>query len=381
MSQKTPAFLVIALLAAASLRPQQSITVPAWVRDAQPVKPETVAVSDYPHLADWLAKNARPADDYFIGLFKRHDVVVFGEAHNVREHKEFIINLIPRLYHQAGVRCIGWEFSNPSADAELERLVTAAQPDPAALLNFARSQAAAGWNSKEHWDLIEAVRKLNAGLPRGRDKMRFVGIDITLDWTEMYIKIKTLPKDHPEVMGPFLKRDVVMAENAEKATLAKGVKGLLFVGRGHDQTHVGRPPDPPYSRPIMAKVLYDKYGDRVFQVSADMGTFTVLEKVMESRNHERVGFDLYASPFATILTSEMGKVERPMANFARGYLYFGKCEQLHANTPIQGFVTEEMFEKHRNYYEIDIGRQFGSAKELDEYLQVRRWRIRCPQPR
>ena len=31
----------------------------------------------------------------------------------VREHKEFLLKLIPRLYHEAGVRCIGWEFLPP----------------------------------------------------------------------------------------------------------------------------------------------------------------------------------------------------------------------------------------------------------------------------
>jgi hypothetical protein len=61
---------------------------------------------------------------------------------------------------------------------------------------------------------------------------------------------------------------------------------------------------------------------------------------------------------------------------ARGYVYFGPAERLHANTPIVGFVTDEMFTKYKNYYEIDIGRKFASAKEVDEWMQQNRW----PQP-
>lgn len=93
-----------------------------------------------------------------------------------------------------------------------------------------------------------------------------------------------------------LKRDVEMAENAERETLAKGLKGLLFVGRGHDETHFGLPPEKPYRRPIMAQVLHAKYGDRVFQVSADWGKFVPMNKAMESQYREPIGFDMYASP-------------------------------------------------------------------------------------
>jgi len=72
--------------------------------------PRTIPDGDYAYLRVWIDRNAKPADDYFVGLFKHHDVVIFGEAHDVREHKLFIINLVPRLYREAGVRCIGWEF-------------------------------------------------------------------------------------------------------------------------------------------------------------------------------------------------------------------------------------------------------------------------------
>lgn len=373
--------LPLLFLAALSGYGQTTAVVPAWVKETQPIRPADVPASDYAYLSAWLAENAKPAGDYFVGLFKRHDVVILGEGHNVREHKEFLIDLMPRLYHEAGVRCIGWEYSPPGADAELESLVTMPQPDPEAVLNFARKQAAAGWNSKEHWDLIEAVRKLNASLTKDQPRMRFVGLDIPVDWTDLYTKIKTAPKDSPEgreVQQWYMKRDVIMAENAERATLAKGVKAVLFVGRGHDETHVGVPPDKPYSRPIMAKVLHEKYGDRVFQVAADWGQFTVLEKAMEPHQHRAVGFDLYASPFANITNAEMGGIERRMANLARGYVYFGACRQLHGNTPIKGFVTEEMYRKHRTYYEVDFGVKFDTAREFDEYLQGRRWKLRCP---
>ncbi len=69
--------------------------------------------------------------------------MVFREGHNIKEYKDFIINLLPRLYLEAGVLCIGWEFSNPSEDAEPERLVSMPNPDPEAVLNFGRRHMAA----------------------------------------------------------------------------------------------------------------------------------------------------------------------------------------------------------------------------------------------
>lgn len=351
--------------------------VPLWVAESQATKPEDIPDADYAFLRDWIGRSARSADDYLVGLFKRHDVVIFGEAHNVREHKLLIIDLIPRLYREAGVRCIGWEFSNPLNNAELEKLTTSPAPDPEALLDYARASGSHAWSSREHWDLIEAVRKLNAGLPPGAERLRFVGIDKPIDWVDVYTKLKTKPKDSPEMQALYseveLKRDVEMAENAERETLAKDAKGLLFVGRGHDETHFGLPPDKPYRRPIMGQVLHQKHGDRVFQVMADWGKFAPMNKAMESSYRAPIGYDMYSSPFASVLMRDMGPAPTRMSNLARGYVYFGPFERLHRNTTIPGFVTDAMFEKYKEYYRIDFDRPFQSPEEVNEYFRESLW--------
>jgi hypothetical protein len=361
----------------AAAGPDGTATVPAWVTESRPTRPEDIPDADYAFLRDWIDRNARPADDYLVGLFKRHDVVIFGEAHNIREHKLLIIDVIPRLYREAGVRCIGWEFSTPLNDAELEKLTMSPKPDPEAQLDYARAFGSHAWDSREHWDLIEAVRKLNAGLPPGAERMRFVGIDKPIDWVDVYTKLKTKPKDSPEMKALYgeveLKRDVEMAENAERETLAKGVKALLFVGRGHDETHFGLPPDKPYRRPIMGQVLHKKYGDRVFQVMADWGKFAPMNKAMESRDRMPIGYDMYSSPFEAVLMVDMVPTPTKMANLARGYVYFGPVERLHRNTTIPGFVTDAMFEKYKEYYRIDFGRPFQSAKEVDDHFMENLW--------
>ena len=57
---------------------------------------------DYSDLS-WVRAHARPAPDYLVDLFQRHDVVILGEFHHIREHKELVVDLLPRL----GVEVVG----------------------------------------------------------------------------------------------------------------------------------------------------------------------------------------------------------------------------------------------------------------------------------
>ena len=116
--------------------------------------------------AHWLRSNAGSAADYLISLYKTHQVVIFGEAHNVREHKTFLASLLERLCSEAEVRCLAWEFSCSEDNERLERLVTAEKFDDTALLAFARDQYLE-WNSADHWDLIRMVWRVNQARPPG----------------------------------------------------------------------------------------------------------------------------------------------------------------------------------------------------------------------
>jgi hypothetical protein len=356
----------------------QKENIPDWVRSGENIQDSAVPEKDYPYLAEWLDNHARPAQQYFIELFARHQIVIFGEAHNVKEHKDFIIELIPRLYHEASVRCIGWEFSRHTDNELLKNLVTAPEYNRELALQFVRNQLAHEFNSKEHWDIMEAVWRLNKSLEPGQEKMRLIGLDMDVDFTRFFIVEKTKPYDSPEfqeILTEILMRDKTMAEQVEKEIIEKGQKGLLFVGRCHDFTHYEFPPDVGFGRDIMGNLLYKKYGDRVFQVWPGSGMFPIIEKVMNLRGHKPIGFDLYASPFANILSPArfLDAPGVPLSNIARGYVYLGPRANLHKNTPIEGFVTDEMFKRHQRYYEIDFGRSFKSAEEVDKYLQAHRF--------
>ncbi len=368
--------LLFVAFAISGAEKDKEIRVPDWIQSGKAIKASQIPEDDYSYLVDWLDKNSNSPEDYVIDLFKRHQVIILGEFHHIKEHKDFVLDLIPQLYHEAGVRCIGWEFSRHSDNEKLQKLVTSPEFDSGAALRFAREHSPE-WNSKEHWDFIERIWRFNKSLKPGQEKMRFIGLDMDLDICRFFIISKTKSQDSPEfkeILAKVLKRDKTMAEQVEKEIIDKNQKGLVFVGRCHDFTHYEFPPEVNFGRDIMGNLLYKKYGDRVFQVWLGSGWLAPMEKVMKARGHKPVGFDLYASPFANILSPPgWDAPEIPLSKIARGYVYFGPHDKLHKNTPIKGFVTDDMFERYEQYYEIDFGRKFKDAQEVDEYLQKHRF--------
>jgi hypothetical protein len=263
----------------------------------------------------------------------------------------------------------------------LEELINAPNYNEEAVLQFAR-ESDPDWNSKEHWEIIKTVWKLNRSLRSGSEKMYFIGLPNEVD-PETYITFKTKPKDSPEVQELLseegLKYDTSMAQQVEKEILQKGRKGLVFVGLGHDWTQYQYPLEVTFGidfRPMGSR-LKERFGDRIFSVrtqcSADP---SFIDQVMKHRNHASIGFNMQASPFANILVPVgKGAPDVPWSRLAGGSIYLGPRASFHSNTTIKGYVTNRMFHKYKEYYKVCFGngRNFNNAKEVDEYLQQHRW--------
>ena len=326
----------------------------------------------------WLKRNVKMPGDYIVELYKSHDVVIFGEAHNVKKHKDFVAGLLPRLYHEAEVRCIGWEFSAAEDNDRLHAMVTAESFDDEALLAFARDQMP-DWNSKEHWELIKAVWRLNKSLDASQEPMLMYGLSskkvqqAVLDLPVLQArgedsKLKELIQDIAPTM------DRAMADQAAVNILERDKKGLLFVGRCHDMTLYEFPPEMNYGRPIMGNVLHKKYGDRVFHVWLYSRLFPQIERAMQSAGLPKGAFTVAGSPFAAIKSKtfiDARGVE--LKHLAQSVVYLGPMKTFKRNTAIVGYVTDEMFKKYREYYEADYGRKFKNALEVDKHLRARRW--------
>lgn len=374
--------LLFACSTVSSAEKDKEIRVPDWLGSNEPVRNDHVAAKDYPYLIQWLDKHSKSAQEYVIELFDKRQIVIFGEEHNVKEHKDFVIDLIPRLYHEAGVRCIGWEFSWYSQNKRLEELINAPTYDDNSVLQLARD-CSPDWNSKEHWEIIKAVWRLNRSLEPGCEKMRLIGIPDYVDIPGSYVLLKTKSANSPEfqeMLKEHVNHDKNMAQHVEEEILQKGQKGFLFFGMGHDWTQYHYPPEATFgvSYKPMGNHLKEKYGDKIFQIRAQASSDpSIINQVMKPRNHAPVGFNMQDSPFANILVPvyKEGAPDVPWSRLAEGYLYLGSRASFHRNTPIKGFVDEELFHKYKQYYEVDYGRNFNSAEEVDEYLQQHRWPI------
>jgi hypothetical protein len=373
--------LLFASFAVSGSKKDSEIRVPDWLDSDEPIRKDQVSQRDYPYLAQWVDNHAKPAQEYMIQLFDKYHVVIVCDEHNVKEHKDFVIDLIPKLYHEAGVRCIGWEFSPFTKNKRLEELIDARNYNEEAVLQFAR-ESDPDWNSKEHWEIIKAVWKLNKSLKPGSEKMRFIGLPSEVD-PEWDVIFRTKPIDSPEVQKLIKEEgtryDTSMAQQVEEHILQKGCKGLVFVGLGHDWTQYQYPLEATFGIDFvpMGGRLKEKYGDRIFNVrtqcSADP---SFIDQVMKRRNYERVGFNMQDSPFANILVPVYkGAPDVPWSRLACGSIYLGPRASLHSNTTIKGYVTKRMFHKYKEYYEVSFGkgRNFNSAEEVDEYLQQHRW--------
>ena len=206
--------------------------------------------------------------------------------------------------------------------------------------------------------------------------MRLIGLVPDIDAVKLDIVWQTKPHDSPEgkeVLKEWLKVDPAMAEYVEKEIIGPGKKALLFVGNGHDYTHCQRPRYVGFENTTMGYILHNKYGANVFQVMPHW-RFSIFEDLMRERGNNAVGFTVYQSPFARMITPPGCDVSgKPLWKAAEGYVYLGSADNLHANTTIKGFVTDDMFRKYREYYEVSEERKFKDAQELDEFLQKNRW--------
>ena len=51
-----------------------------------------------------------------------------------------------------------------------------------------------------------------------------------------------------------------------------------------------------------------------------------------------------------------------------GFVFLKPVKELSPCSWMKGFISDEMFEKSKAYYEFAYGRKFKDAKEVDEFL-------------
>ena len=116
-------------------------------------------------------------EDYLAELSALHQVVMLGDQRYVAQHLEFVAEMVPRLW-AAGVRNLGWEFTNTRMQGELDRLVTADGWDVEAAHDLFVDVLGVGLAYEEYVDVLRAAWDHNRSLGSDVPTFRVVALGL-----------------------------------------------------------------------------------------------------------------------------------------------------------------------------------------------------------
>ena len=402
-------FLVVIVLCLSAALPVQSI-VRRWIvlHDAMKMSLGTRVVSEYSsrnpqHLTElktvsdqgrdmyshWLLNNSMPPENFIINSAKKHQLVILGEKHHVRENLLLLKRIIPDLYHKAGVTRIGLEVCVAEDNDALAKLVTAKEYNLKLALQIARHEGWKNWGGKEYWDILEAVWKFNSELPDDSEKMLVFGLDREWDLPSLALAgVGDNAVDAPiwerlrafRIVGDLpllLKRDEIMARNVEKEVFNNGKRAVVLIGGNHAFVKYRQPSSIKNGKIIyewarMGFLLHHRYGDDVYQIDLH-GTLPYrisrfMEKVIANGELGPLGFEVPGSPFET-LRDGGGFSHQPGVSFGDltlGYVFIKPRSQLTRCQWLDGYISQHMFLRDKPYYDATYGRDLANASEANQ---------------
>jgi uncharacterized RDD family membrane protein YckC len=347
----------------------------------------------------WINQNSKPAIDYAVEKAAANQVTFFGEIHEQSDLLVFLQEMIPELYYRANIRCIAMEACTKEDNALIHQLVTSEKYDSTLALEIGRHQPWLTWGFKDYWDVFKAVWKLNNSLSTGLEKMEIIGLDSQWDGpsfalafggengnkTPLLEKLRIL-----RALKSFSKlqfRDELMAKEIEKEIIAKGKKGIVWIGSAHSFINYKQPFT---ERGRTAYILHQKYGDTIFQIYLHQEYFSAklidqnysvglqdtklgkfLDTLISQSKYKQIGFDLVNSPLGNLRDSTVYLFHyQPNVCFADitpGYIFL-KPENMYKHCRwVEGFITPEMFAREKPYFESMAGKSFSNANQVNDY--------------
>lgn len=308
----------------------------------------------WPYTAALEAHGADPVD-FVVDAFSDRDVVIVGESHRVAQDALFVQELLPEIYHRAGVRHLLIEFGRVTDQPLVDHLLKAPFFDRAGARRVLEN-IELSWLYEEYLGVIEAAWKLNSGLPNGASPFSVV-----------------LGTPHPDDPAG---KDASMAAIAMRHVRA-GHSLLVYCGTHHGFTRY-RQPMPfeyfylPNDRPgRMGNRLSSALGNRVAFIRlhapcAKRWAFFVwplYQKPMLlpfggviDRAHAAldrpVGFWTHLKPFSELTDSvsyySLHRSPLKLSEFADGYIVLASMEQRVAVRPFPELDEAEQREVRSN---------------------------------
>ena len=296
---------------------------------------------------EYIRTTGKVPSEYILSKFEKHDLVLLGEDHGIKEHLDFVKELIPELY-AAGVTNLCMEFGSFEMQSKLDSLVNAAEYNEQSARDMMFFYNV-GWAYKEYTDIYKEVWKLNKSIPAGKNKFRIVNISYQYDWSKY-----TSPRT-PESMSKVFylgTPDEFRMRIIEKEILNKEEKAVVYMGLVHVFTRYGMPllkinndDFCDYDANFTGNRLYRKYSDKVtnimfhhpFQAKDNAGSFNAspangaIEVIMDKNGNRPVGFDLAGSPMGELPDNSYFSLcyaDFRMKDFFDGYIFIKPFKSL-----------------------------------------------------
>jgi len=380
---------------------------PYWLQKYTFVDVSKIEKSHYTIFTQWLDEQGKTPIEYAVEQCLKHQIVIFGEVHGIKDYVDLFNQLIPEVYHKAGVRYVVLEVCHIGQNEKIARLIEAEKYDSDLALEIARSALRGIWGHKEYWDIFKTVWKLNKSLSENGEPMKVIGMrpntDLVLQWLWQNNKLsdEKLIKKAEEQAISVKNDDVFMADIIKQKIIETGEKGIVWVGGFHSFTHymmpwVNEDMELTYELSRMGYLLNKEYKEKIFQIlchytfdspertyqkynkkytGGETQIDNLIETIMEERGNQAVGFDVFVSPFANLRDKNAylfhWQQQVRFSDICRGYIYIKPCNKLSQCTWIEDFVSKEVFRKYKIYYETVYDRKFEDVDEFNNFLNVK----------
>jgi|WetSurMetagenome_2_1015567.scaffolds.fasta_scaffold03112_3 uncharacterized RDD family membrane protein YckC len=381
--------------------PKKPLILPFVERNLTEVKDISKITSDTIFI-DWLNKNAKTPQEYAIQTASNHNLTLFGEEHGIKENLDFFNEIIPSLYHKAGIRCIGMECIPSIMNKKINELITGNTFDNKLALQIARSQPWKMWGMKGYWDVLETVWRLNKNLPDSCPKMRMVGIDENWDGPNLAL---VLPRGSDDGLKnvpiweklklfttiddlvKLIYRDELLARNVEKEIIEKGDKGVVLIGSAHTTLHYGYPiinnNKILFVKARFGLLLSQKYKSDIGQIllwhsiadeaDTSKALTSFMESIMVARDNLPVGFCIEDSPFGKLRDSNAPyfKTYKTICfeDITQGLIFLKPLDKLQYCTWSKDYISREMFLKYKLFYQLKSKQKISNSEEMNKYCE------------
>lgn len=189
------------------------------------------------------------ADDFIINQFDEKEVIFLGEIHWIKEHVNFVKELIPEL-HKNGIHYLFFEFASYEDNYLIDSLLSAPVFDES-LARYIQHKNSWDWAFKEYLELYFAAWKTNQNLKPNQKPFKIIAIE-TFD-------------------AGIMDTEQFWAYVIDSLSFSAGEKGLVYCGLHHAFTNYYHPyvvgdKFEGYVRSRAGNWLYRKHPDKVATV-------------------------------------------------------------------------------------------------------------------